>query len=511
MQFPNTYLLIASMKDKNKFNYDYIIIGSGFGGSVSAMRLAQKGYKVAVLESGKRWKSSDFPETNWRVNKFLWMPSAFCYGIQRINLLSHVMILSGAGVGGGSLVYANTLYRPLDKFYKNKNVKAVGSKKDLASFYSLAEKMLGVTQNKHEWKVDELMKETATDMGFGKSYKTTPVGVYFGDEEKAVDPYFGGEGPKRKGCNSCGGCMVGCRYTSKNTLDQNYLYFAQKLGVKIFPESRVIDIEPLTSDGSTGYKITTNSPMKFAGGKKKAYLTKGIVLSAGSLGSTGLLLKLKEKGRLPNLSDRVGDIVRTNSESILGVTAKSGTHDFSQGIAITSSVHPDDHTHIEPVRYSKGSDVMDLLATLLTDGGGKIPRQLRFLFNIITQPIKFLKTLWPFGFAENSIILLVMQTLDNSIRLVRKRRLIWPFKRTLTSADEEGAEKIPNYIPVANQFAKLLAKKINGVPKSAYNEVLLDIPTTAHILGGVCFGKDAMSGAIDPEGRVFGYENFLYL
>ncbi|MCB1172289.1 MAG: GMC family oxidoreductase [Leptospiraceae bacterium] len=487
--------------------FDFVIIGSGFGGSVSALRLAQKGYKVAVLESGKRWRSSDFPATNWKINRFLWMPGIFCYGIQRLNLLKHVLILSGSGVGGGSLVYANTLYRPLDKFYSHPGVAAVGTKASLAPYYGLAEKMLGVTTNPHEWEVDHLMQETAQDMGFGSSYRVTPVGVYFNQDDSQSDPYFGGEGPLRTGCNHCGGCMVGCRFDSKNTLDKNYLHFAEKLGVQIFPENRVIDIIPEGQNGEHGYQIISNSPTGWFGGKQKTWRAKSIVLSAGVLGTVGLLLRLKEQGRLPGLSDRLGDVVRTNSESIVGVTSTEKQHNFSKGVAITSSVHPDEHTHIEPVRYSEGSDAMDLLTTLMTDGGGSLPRPLRFLINICFHPVQFLRTLLPFGFARRSIILLVMQTLDNSMRLVRQRRWIFPFKKTLSSAEGSGSDKIPTFIPVANQFARLLATKIKGTPKSAYNEVLLDVPTTAHILGGACFGKSRAEGVIDPQGRVFGYEN----
>jgi len=493
------------------FDFDYIIIGSGFGGSVSAMRLSQKGYRVAVIESGKRWKTEDFPKTNWNIRKFLWFPKIFCYGIQRINLLSHVMILSGAGVGGGSLVYANTLYVPLQKFFEVPVVKKMGGLPGMSPFFDLAKRMLGVIENPKLWDVDHLMKRTAEEFGVGDSFRPTDVGIYFGKTGVASkDPYSMGEGPERIVCNFCGGCMVGCRFHAKNTLDKNYLYFAEKLGAVIIPETKVTEIVPLSDDGSEGYEIRTESTTGLFGFPRKSFRSKGVVLSAGVLGTVNLLTRMKESGRLPNLSERLGHMVRTNSESIVGVTVRHRNVDFSRGIAITSSVHPDAETHIEPVRYSPGSDVMGTLATIMTDGGGKVPRQLKFLYNVVRHPLDFARTVLPFGFAKRSIILLVMQTLDNSIHLVRKRRWIWPFQKSLTSArGPEGSDHPPSYIPVANEFSRKLAAKIHGVPRSAYNEVLLDVPTTAHILGGCCIGQTPEEGVIDMQNRVFGYENML--
>ncbi len=461
-----------------------------------------------MLESGKRWRNVDYPKTNWNVRKFLWFPRLFCYGIQRINLLNHVMILSGAGVGGGSLVYANTLYVPKKQFFDHPVVKHLGGEVALLPYYELASKMLGVTVNPRLWEVDELMKETAREFQCEHTFTPTPVGIYFGDDQKEVDPYFGGEGPARTGCNFCGGCMVGCRFGAKNTLDKNYLYFAEKLGAVVYPETKAVDIIPLSEDGSAGYEIRTESPTGILGFPRRRFRTRGIVFSAGVLGTVSMLFKLKQKGRLPRLSDSLGALVRTNSESIVGVTVPRKGIDYSRGIAITSSIHPDEHTHIEPVRYSAGSDVMGTLATIMTDGGGAIPRPLKFLFNILRHPIAYLRTLSPFGFARKSIILLVMQTLDNSIRLERRRRWIWPFERSLTSEHGTG-DKIPTYIPVANAFARRLAEKTGGLPQSSYNEVLLDIPTTAHILGGACMGETNELGVIDAENRVYGYENML--
>jgi cholesterol oxidase len=487
------------------YDFDYIIVGSGFGGSVSAMRLAQKGYSVAVIESGKRWESKDHPKTNFSVRKFLWMPKLFCYGIQRINLLDDVMILSGAGVGGGSLVYANTLYVPPKDFFDREIVKKMGGEKELIPFYNIAKRMLGVIENPKIWEVDNLMKETADELGMGHTFKRTPVGINF-NEKNGVDPYFDGEGPERNSCNFCGGCMVGCRFNAKNTLDKNYLYFAEKLGTKIIPESKVVKLKPISEDGEDGYEVHTISTTGLFGYPKKKFTAKNVVLSAGVLGTLGLLLKMKEEKIMPKLSNKLGAIVRTNSESIVGVSAKGNNVDYSKGIAITSSVYPDKDTHIEPVRYSEGSDVMSLLAAgSLVDGGGKIPRALRFLGSVLRHPIDTIRFLSPFGFAKKSIILLVMQSLDSSIQVVRKRRIFWPFQKTLSSKSDD--KKIPSYIPIANEFARMLAKKIGGVARSAYNEVLLDIPTTAHILGGAIIADSAEEGVIDLQNRVYGYKN----
>lgn len=491
------------------FDFDYIVIGSGFGGSVSAMRLSQKGYRVAVLESGKRWQDQDFPKTNWQVNKFLWLPQLFCYGIQRINLLKDVMILSGAGVGGGSLVYANTLYVPLPAFFEHPTIQQLGGSEQLLPYYGLAQKMLGVTENPRLGPVDELLRQTAESFGTADSFKPTPAGVYFGEPNApAKDPYFEGEGPQRKGCLHCGACMVGCRHNAKNTLVKNYLYFAEQWGTHIFAETQVTDILPLSEDGSAGYQITTRCPTGWGGYPHRKFRCRGVVLSAGVLGTLGLLLKLKENGRLPRLSAQLGQTVRTNSEAILGAIARDADTDYTQGIAITSSVYPDAHSHMEPVRYPRGSDVMGLLATLLTDGGGKIPRQLRFLGNILKQPLDFARTILPFGFARKAVILLFMQTLDNSIQVVRTRRWFWPFGKILSSDSGDG-EKSPSYIPLANEFARRYAAKMNALPASAINEVLLDIPTTAHILGGCGLGATPTEGVADLHNRIFGYQNLL--
>ncbi|MGE3724166.1 MAG: GMC oxidoreductase [Candidatus Sericytochromatia bacterium] len=491
------------------FDYDYIVIGSGFGGSVSALRLAQKGYTVAVLESGKRWADHDFPKTNWQLDKFLWMPKFRFFGIQRLNLLKDVLILSGAGVGGGSLVYANTLYIPPDSFFEQPLIQALGGKARLLPFYELAKKMLGVTPNPQFWPADDYLRQTAAEFQAQDTFQPTPVGVFFGEKQALVqDPYFGGEGPARTGCTHCGGCMIGCRVGAKNTLVKNYLYFAEQLGANILPETRVEEIIPHSGDGSLGYSVRTVCSTHPLGSPRKILRCQGLVFSAGVLGSLKLLLKMKKTGHLPRLSAMLGKTVRTNSEVILGVTSRDPQIDLSQGIAITSSVYPDADSHIEPVRYPAGSDAMGLLATLMTDGGGKWPRPLRFLGNIFKHPGDFLKVVTPFGFAKRSIILLFMQTLDNSLQVGLKSRWKWPFGAHLTSAPEQG-QKAPSYIPLANQFGKKLAEKMGGIPGNTLNEVLLDIPTTAHILGGCAIGRSPEEGVIDLQNRVFGYTNMI--
>jgi len=488
----------------SSYDFDYIVVGSGFGGSVSAMRLAQKGYRVGVIESGKKWDKKDFARKNWNLHKFLWMPNIFLHGIQRMNLLKDVFILSGAGVGGGSLNYANTLYIPPDKFFENKIIKRVGGKEALLPYFELAKKMLGAVENPYLGESDSFMKKAAAQFGRGDTFCKTEVGVYFGEEgKKADDPYFAGEGPDRTGCELCGSCMTGCRKDAKNTLDKNYLYFAQKFGARIIPENRVIKVQPLDHDGSGGYEVTSVRTTRFFGAKK-VFKTKAVVFSAGVLGTLSLLLKMKKKGCLPNLSDNLGKVVRTNSETIIGVKSNNKDVDYSKGVAITSSVHPDDNTHIEVVRYGKGNDAMGLAPVLLTDGGGRIPRILRYFGNVVSQPVKFLKILNPVGFACRTLILLVMQTHDNYINIMPKRRWIWPFAETLSS-EQASDRKNPVYIPIANEFSRRLAEEMDGIPGSNFSEVYMNAPFTAHIMGGCSVEKNV----IDEYNRVQGYENML--
>ena len=372
--------------------------------------------------------------------------------------------------------------------------------------------MLGVTENPVLNEVDDLMKETAADFGKEDTFSTTSVGVYFGEEGKeAKDPYFLGEGPDRIGCELCGACMTGCKKDAKNTLDKNYLYFAEKFGAEIIPESKVIDVIPLNDrkDGAEGYEITTINTTSLFPKKRKKYTAKGVILSAGVLGTLSLLMDMKEKKRLPNLSNDLGKFVRTNSEAILTVKSRSNDVDYSKGVAITSSVHPDEYTHIEPVRYAKGNDVMGSMAVLMTGGGDENEsRIIKYLKNIIKNPLDFFNLLNPIGSAHKSIILLVMQTHDNYINIVRKRRIIWSFSKTLTST-QASDKKNPVYIPIANDFCSKFAKKIDGIACSVFTEVYLNTPITAHIMGGCSTADSSESGVIDEQNRVRGYENML--
>lgn len=480
--------------------YDVIIVGSGFGGSVSALRLVEKGYRVAVMESGKRFGPEDYPKTNWNLRRFLWFPRFGMRGIQRLTLLDDVLVLSGAGVGGGSLVYANTLYEPHDAFYSDQSWGDITDwKTELAPFFDQAKRMLGSTPNPTTTPADQVMQDVAAHFGVEHTYQSAPVGVYFGAPgETASDPFFGGVGPERAGCISCGGCMVGCRFNAKNTLDRNYLYLAEQAGAIVYPETEVVGVLPRPGGG---YTVVTERPGAWRNKRSRSFSAGQVIFSAGALGTTRLLLKLRSE-TLPRLSDRIGHSVRTNSEALLGATATNLDVDYSEGVAITSSIHPEPQTHIEPVRYPPGSNAMGLLATILVDGGGRIPRQLRFLGQVLRHPIDFLRSLSVHRWSERSVILLVMQSLDNRIHVrLQKGRL-----GTRLRSRQDDATPNPSYIPIANEAARVAARSIGGLPGSSINEVLLDVPTTAHIIGGSSIGRTEMEGAIDPYHRVFGYE-----
>jgi len=485
--------------------YDYIIIGSGFGGSVAALRLAEKGYSVCVIESGKRWSGKDFPGTNWVFWKFLWAPAFFCYGIQRIQLVNDVLILGGSGIGGGSLVYANTLFVPPDSFFQDSQWQGllVDWKQELMPHYEIAKKMLGVETNPEFGSADYALQDYAQEIGREEHFKAAEVGVFFGKPGVTVpDPYFDGKGPERTGCTRTGHCMVGCRDGGKNSLDRNYLYLAEQLGVTIIPEHKVIDVKQLDSGE---YEVLARKTTDFIYHRKIRQRAKGIIFAAGVLGTLDLMMKCKANGSLPKLSERLGHVVRTNSEVLGGVTMKNKSTDKSPGVAITSSLFVNDNTHIELVRYPKGSDLMGIFGSLITDGGTRVPRALKYFVTCLRHPLLFLRTLWPFGWGEKSIILLVMQTLDNHLTFFRRRRW-WAFFRKGLASKNEG-KKIPTYIPEANLAIRAMSNRLDAVPQNALSEVLLNIPMTAHILGGACIGKDARSGVIDKFHRVFGYEN----
>ncbi len=489
-----------------RYDFDYVIVGSGFGGSVSALRLSEKGYKVAVIERGKRWQSGDFPETNWNLRKFLWAPVLRCFGIQAITMLRDVMILHGCGVGGGSLVYANTLLIPPDAVFADPRWSKLGDwKADLAAHYATAQRMLGVTTALCPTETDDMLQEIAHDLGRGDTYRPTEVGVFFGERGKTVpDPYFDGRGPDRTGCIECGGCMVGCRHNAKNTLDKNYLYLAEQLGAEVVAESEVLDLRELPEGG---YEIETRKITDWLFKRRRTLPRRGIVMSGGVMGTVPLLLKCKERGSLGRLSDRLGSYVRTNSEALVGATSRRSGVDYSRGIAIASGFHPSPETHIEMVRYGRGQDFMSLLCTVMVGGGGSWPRPLRWLAEIARHPLKFLRVSNPFGWARRTGILLVMQYLPNHMSLGLRRRWYWPFRRKIDSV-WDSPEQVPKFIPLANEVADRLAEKMEGDTIGGLGEVLFNLSSTAHILGGCPMGADRAEGVIDKYGRVFGYDNF---
>jgi cholesterol oxidase len=487
-------------------DYDWIVIGSGFGGSVSALRLAQKGYRVCMLEAGRRFEDPDFPRSAWQLRRFLWFPVIGLRGIMRIYLFKDIAILAGAGVGGGSLVYANTLYVPSRGFFEANEWRSIHDwEAALAPHYDEAKRMLGATEILFENDTDALMRELARDMDV--DYRRPTVGVYFGEPGTTVrDPYFGGDGPDRAGCIRCGACMVGCRYNAKNTLRKNYLWMAERLGTDIRAERHVVDIRPLgAADGSDGYAITAQRPGAWLRKERQTLTARGVVVSAGAVGTNWLLRSCKDFGSLPRLSNRLGEVVRTNSEALLAVTATKDRFDFHKSIAISSSIYPDRDTHIESVTYGEAGDAMGLLFTTLTAGGTRVTRPLKWSAGSLAHPIRFLKLLWKRGWARRTVILLVMQTLNNSMRLKPIR-----IGRHLVLGTEQGPENPnPTWIPAANEAATRIADKIEGVPQSNLPEAVLNIPATAHILGGAVIADGPDTGVVDVRQRAFGYENLL--
>jgi cholesterol oxidase len=479
-------------------DYDVVVIGSGFGGSVAALRAAEKGYRVGVIEAGRRFTNDTLPETSWDLKKFLWAPALGWMGIQRITPLTDVIVLSGAGVGGGSLIYANTLYTPLDDFFGDPQWSAITDwKAELAPYYDQASRMLGVVENPTETAADVEMRAIAEDLGVGHTYHHTPVGVYFGDPGTTVDdPYFGGAGPRRTGCIQCGNCMIGCRFNAKNRLDLNYLHLAEGLGTTIHPETTVTTVRPLTGGG---YAVDTRHSTRRR--QRRTFTADQVVFAAGTLGTQKLLHRMRDEGVLPKLSSRLGELTRTNSESILGARTRRKDVDYSRGVAITSSFHPDARTHIEPVRYGKGSNSMGLLQSVLTDGGPGGPRWRKALRELRRNPRDVAKLLWLKGWSEQTIIVLVMQSLDNSLTLARKKGR---FRDKLVSRQGHG-EPNPSWIPAGNDVTRRLAERIDGIAGGSVGE-LANIPMTAHIIGGCPIGATAADGVIDPWQRLYGYD-----
>jgi len=485
-----------------ELDVDVVVIGSGFGGSVAALRLVEKGYRVAVLEAGRRFDETSYPKTSWQLRSFLWLPQLGCFGLQRISLLRDVMILSGAGVGGGSLLYANTLYEPLPPFFDDPQWGHITDWRDeLAPAYDQAQRMLGVVPNPTLTPSDEVLKATAEEMGVGHTFHTTPVGVFFGEPGVEVDdPFFGGVGPSRRGCIECGECMTGCRHGAKNTLLKNYLYLAEKGGAVVHPLTTVTTVRP-TGDG--GYEVETERTGRWGPRGRRTFRARQVVFAAGAMGTQRLLHRLRDEGALPHLSPRLGELTRTNSEAIVGARTFRGGTDFHRGVAITSSMHPDEHTHIEPVRYGRGSNFMGLLTTALADGGpGRGARVRSWAREAARQPVTMLRNLSMRRWSEQTIIALVMQTRDNSITCYTKPGLLG--RRRLTSKQGHG-EPNPTWIPAGHDAVRRMARRIGGFAGGGWNDVF-NVPMTAHFLGGAVIGDSPASGVIDPYQRVYGHD-----
>jgi cholesterol oxidase len=491
----------------DRCDYDVLVVGSGFGGSVSALRLTEKGYRVGVLEAGARFEDGDFAATSFDLGRYLFRPEIGCYGIQRIDALRDCLILSGAGVGGGSLVYANTLYEPLPAFYRDPQWRDITDWEDeLAPFYDQAKRMLGVVENPLRTPSDDVMEKVANDMGVGDTFHPTPVGVFFGGPEhtrgeSVSDPYFGGAGPDRNTCLGCGEFMTGCLHNAKNTLVKNYLYLAEQMGARVHSLTTVERVRPLEGGGyAVDVRFTKAKVRRTA--VRRTLTAEQVVLSASALGTQRLLFKMRDDGHLPALSERLGHLSRTNSESILGAIAPDTTVDYSQGIAITSSFHPDGDTHIEPVRYGKGSNVMSLLQTVLTDGDGPAPRWQTWLKEMWKERFHALDLYDLRHWSERTVIALVMQTLDNSITTYSTRSRLTG-RWHLTSRQGHGAPN-PTWIPVANQAVRKMAEIIGGKPGGSIGEPF-NRPLTAHYIGGCAIGESSDSGVVDPFQRVFGH------
>jgi cholesterol oxidase len=492
---------------------DFAIIGSGFGGSVAALRLAEKGYRVLVLERGKRFNDDDYARHNWDLRRYLWMPALRCFGIQQMTFFKDVLVLHGSGVGGGSLVYANVLMEPSDELFSAPGWSDLADWQTiLQPHYATARRMLGVTPNPHRWPADAALRALAHDLGRGESFRSTEVGVFFGEpgqEGRLVpDPYFDGQGPARAGCIQCGGCMVGCRHNAKNSLDRNYLYLAEKHGARIQPESEVTAITPLPDPQPDGarYAVQYRRTTAWMGRPTRTIRARHVVVAAGVLGTLRLLFHCRdEAGTLPAISARLGDRVRTNSEALLGVTSRSGQHDYSQGVAITSVIEADDVTHVEPVRYNPGSSFIRVLSAPLLDSGGSFVQRLwQTLLSGLQHPLDFLKVKFFAPWAQRTTILLVMQTVDNNLRIRLGRSLFTLFRRGLISERESGQMIAPDPA-MTSALTRQFARKVDGVPQAAMTESLLGMASTAHILGGVPMGRTAEDGVVNTNCEVFNY------
>ncbi len=499
---------------EREYDFDFIVIGSGFGGSVSAHRLTEKGYRVAVMEMGRRWTPENLPKSTWQFWRWIWRPGMALRGFFNLRFFRHVVILHGCAVGGGSITYASTLLVPKDSIWESGAWSGLADwKAEMPRHYRAALKMLGVVENSIIGPADRILRKAADAIGRGHTYYRTNVAIFQPPAGEAggktyPDPFFGGDGPERTTCCACGGCMVGCRHNAKNTLDKNYLYLAEKYGARVFPETRVVDVRPLDGrDGSGGYEVTTVRSTALLRKRARRFTCRSVVFAASALGAMDLLFRLKEKGSLPAISERLGDYVRTNCESLIGVRVPGGREDLSAGVAIGSGFFLDEHTHIEAVRYPAGSDAMGLLATMLTagrPGRSRIGPWIKTLIvSLVRNPWRTLRCLQPFGFAREALILLCMQALEGHIQMRLGRQWFPPFRRALMTQ----GRKVPTYIPEANEFARKLAKMSGAEAMSMTTEILFDVPSTAHILGGCVMAGSRDEGVVDGQQRVFGYKN----
>ncbi|WP_433492794.1 GMC oxidoreductase [Nocardia grenadensis] len=477
-----------------EFDYDVVVIGSGFGGSVAALRLTEKGYRVGVLEAGRRWDAETLPRSNWNLRKSIWAPKLGFTGPQRISLLGKCAVFSGAGVGGGSLIYGNTLYEPLTDFFTDRQWAHITDwQAELAPYYDQARRMLGVTTNPRTTPADEVIREVATDMGVGETFHPTDVGVFFNEDDPGTevdDPYFGGAGPRRNGCVHCARCLTGCPHNAKNTTTTNYLFLAEQAGATVHPLTAATAVRPLP-DG--GYAVDTARPDRWIRKRERTFTAEQVVFAGAALGTQQLLHRMRDRGVLPQLSPRLGELTRSNSEAILAVVSRS-RRDFAAGVAITSSIHPEANTHIEVCHYGKGQNALFPLSAPVIDGGAF--RFLRFLLAAVAHPVVFLRSFNARHASERSVILLVMQSLDNSLTSFLRRG-------GLTTKQGTG-EPNPTWIPLAHEVGRRFAAKIDGDTHGLYTDVL-DIPATAHYIGGCVIGDRPETGVVDPYQRVYGH------
>jgi len=498
-----------------QYDFDFIVIGSGFGGSVSALRLTEKGYRVAVMEMGRRWTPENLPPTSWYLHRWFWEPAMALRGFFRMRYFRHVTILHGCAVGGGSITYACTMLRPPAKVWDNGSwVGLANWKSEMPQHYDTASRMLGVIENRILGPSDKLLKRVAETVGVGQTFYPTHVAIFEAPEGQPAgvtvpDPFFGGEGPDRTTCKGCGGCMMGCRHGAKNTLDVNYLYLAEKRGAQVFAETKVVDVRALDdiADGGNGYEVRTVNSIASFNRTPRRFTCRAVVFSASSLGTMELLFHLKDKGSLPHISDQLGRYVRTNSESLIGVRVPRSTDDLSKGVAIGSGVYIDEHTHIEAVRYPEGSNTMSMLSTILTGGhpgAGRVGLWLKNLCSsLLHHPWKTLRVWIPYRWASECVILLCMQALEGHIDMKWQRHIYWPFRKFLVSR----GQRVPTFIPAANDFAQKFAQVAGGTAMSMLPEILFDVPGTAHCLGGAVIAGSPDRGVVDARHRVFGYKN----